>query len=177
MAQPEESRPAMHLPQRPCVRWHTLCKKREKALKADFHSAQDRNIMAEVLLVDDDGSVLLTTTIALRRYGHNVTAAHDAWQALTMLARQPYEVLVSDVRMPGMSGLELAARARALETPPHVILTSAQCSEIEDGVAELFLPKPVDTDELNDLLSLLGGELTPLATSRRRGTARHHTNK
>ena len=114
--------------------------------------------MAEVLLVDDDGSVLLTTTIALRRYGHKVTAARNGWQALVMLDRQPFEILVSDVRMPGMSGLELAQRARNLATPPRVILTSAQCIEVGDELAEVFLPKPVDTEELDDILSLLGEE-------------------
>ena len=118
--------------------------------------------MADVLLVDDDGSVLLTTTIALQRLGHTVTTARNGWQAMVILSRRPFSVLVSDVRMPGMSGLELAARARALEAPPHIVLTSAQCVEVNDELAEVFLSKPVDTQELHAVLSLLGDELPEL---------------
>ncbi|MBV9470820.1 MAG: response regulator, partial [Abitibacteriaceae bacterium] len=81
--------------------------------------------MANVLLVDDDGSVLLTLAIALRRYGHTVTVACDGNQALLHLKRHQFAYLVSDIRMPGMSGIELASRARRLAHPPRVILTSA----------------------------------------------------
>lgn len=109
--------------------------------------------MADVLLVDDDGNVLLTMAMALRRRGHEVTVARNGWQALMLLSRHPFAVLVSDVRMPGMSGLELAARARNLECPPRIILTSAQNIEVGAHLAEAFLPKPLDVDELSLLLS------------------------
>lgn len=110
--------------------------------------------MAEVLLVDDDGSVLLTLAIALRRLGHSITVAGDAFQAMTHLKKARFDFLISDVRMPGISGLELAARARALPTSPRVILTSAY-PFVEDrhSVSEAFLQKPIDVHLLSEYLN------------------------
>ena len=110
--------------------------------------------MAEVLLVDDDGSVLLTLAIALRRRGHDVTVACDANQALAQLRRRSFDFLISDVRMPGLSGLELATRVQRMAHPPRVILTSAYpFIEHREGVSEAFLPKPLDVQQLNDHLN------------------------
>lgn len=109
--------------------------------------------MPQLLLVDDNNSVLLTLSIALRRAGHDVTTAMNAAQALALLRRQRFDFLISDVRMPGMSGLELAAHARLLPRPPVIILTSAYGSiELREGIVAAFLRKPIDTDELNRLL-------------------------
>ena len=109
--------------------------------------------MAQVLLVDDNGSVLLTLAIALRRRGHVVTMAADGAHALRELKLQHFDFLVSDVRMPGMTGVELATAARALPQPPRVILTSAYSSvEGREEIAEAFLRKPIDTEQLDALL-------------------------
>jgi CheY-like chemotaxis protein len=110
--------------------------------------------MAEVLLVDDDGSVLLTLAIALRRLGHSVTVAGDAFQAMAHLKRTHFDFLVSDVRMPGVSGLELAAQVRQMPEPPRIILTSAYPSiEDRDKVSEAFLQKPLDVQRLSEYLN------------------------
>lgn len=110
--------------------------------------------MADVLLVDDDGSVLLTLAIALRRQGHNVTVAGDAMQALSHLKRRDFQFLISDVRMPGLSGVELAGRVRRMSNPPQIILTSAYpYVETRNGIARAFLQKPLDINRLNELLS------------------------
>jgi DNA-binding NtrC family response regulator len=112
--------------------------------------------MADVLLVDDDGSVLLTLAIALRRHGHRVTVAHNAHQALDQLAHRHFQFLVSDVRMPDMTGIELARQVRAGHLDLRVILTSAYCDAKErEGLAEAFVPKPVDGEQLNKLLLTL----------------------
>ncbi len=111
-------------------------------------------IMAEVLLVDDDDSVLLTLALALRRRGHEVTVASDAQQALAQLHRRSFDFLISDVRMPGMSGLELATRVQRMAHPPRVILTSAYpFIEQRAGVSEAFLSKPLDVQQLNEHLN------------------------
>lgn len=109
--------------------------------------------MAEVLLVDDDGSVLLTLAIALRRLGHKVTVACDAEQALRHLKEHHYAFLISDVRMPGMSGVELAARASHLRFAPRIVLTSAYSNLItRDDIVEAFMQKPLDLERLHELL-------------------------
>jgi CheY-like chemotaxis protein len=108
--------------------------------------------MAQILLVDDDTNVLLTLAIALRRQGHTVTVAQNGWQALNLLRRQQFAFLISDVKMPGMTGIELAERAHQLPAPPIIILTSALEVDITQGIAEHFMPKPVDVTQLNDML-------------------------
>lgn len=109
--------------------------------------------MADVLLVDDDGSVLLTLAIALRRRGHVVTMAGDANRALEYLKREKFHVVVSDVRMPGMNGFDLAREIHALPNPPRVVLTSAYSSiAAPTDLAEAFLQKPLDIARLDELL-------------------------
>ena len=108
--------------------------------------------MAQILLVDDDTNVLLTLAIALRRQGHTVTVAQNGWQALSLLRREQFAFLISDVKMPGMTGIELAQRARHFPSAPLVILTSALEVDIAEGIAEHFLPKPVDVTHLHDML-------------------------
>jgi CheY-like chemotaxis protein len=109
--------------------------------------------MAEVLLVDDNGSVLLTLSIALRRCGHQVTATGGGIGALHELALRHFDVMVSDVRMAGMDGVELAGRVAALPNAPRIILTSAYASvDYRGEVADAFLRKPIDTALLDTLL-------------------------
>jgi CheY-like chemotaxis protein len=109
--------------------------------------------MANILLVDDNGSVLLTLAIALRRRGHTVAVATDGITALQELKTRQFDFLVSDVRMPGMSGIELATAAHALPHTPRIILTSAYSSiESREGLAEALLRKPIDTEQLDALL-------------------------
>lgn len=112
--------------------------------------------MADVLLVDDNGSVLLTLAIALRRRGHAVTMSSEGTQALAYLRQHRFDFLISDVRMPGMSGIQLASYVKQLPDPPHIILTSAYSTlEAREGLAEAFLRKPIDIAQLDTILSQL----------------------
>ena len=108
--------------------------------------------MAQILLVDDDTNVLLTLAIALRRQGHTVTVAQNGWQALSLLRREEFAFLISDVKMPGMTGIELAERAHNLPHAPLIILTSALEVDIAEGVAQHFMPKPIDVAHLHEVL-------------------------
>ena len=108
--------------------------------------------MTQILLVDDDTNVLLTLAIALRRSGHTVTVAQNGWQALNLLRCQSFDFMISDVKMPGMTGVELAQRAHHLNHPPRVILTSALEVEVNEEFAEAFMPKPIDVARLNEVL-------------------------
>lgn len=108
--------------------------------------------MCSILLVDDDSSVLLTLSIALKRCGHGVTLAENGDRALTRLQQQKFDVVISDIRMPGMSGLQLAIEIQEMEDPPRIILTSAHYDPSLHPnpalIAEAFLQKPIDIDAL-----------------------------
>jgi len=101
-----------------------------------------------VLLVEDDPVVRAHINAQLRELGCRVEAAPGAAQALQRLeAGEPVDILFTDVVMPGMSGIELAARARAMRPGLPVLLSSGytfEAVEHEDTLGRdvCFLSKP-----------------------------------
>lgn len=130
--------------------------------------------MSRVLLVDDNSSVLLTLAIALRRRGHDVTMAANGTQALAQLFNHGFDVVVSDVRMPDMSGVQLANIIQKNQYKTRVILTSAYSTlEAHQSVAEAFLRKPIDVIQLDEMLN----RQPPSSTSSTRSTKRRGRRK
>src|SRR5450432_90997 len=106
-----------------------------------------------VLLVDDEQAIARGLGRLLKSAGYAVTAAYDGVHAMEAIAAAPFDVIVSDIRMPNMGGLALlqAIRGRDLDVPV-VFLTGSPTVEtaveaLERG-AFRYLMKPVDTDEL-----------------------------
>ncbi len=110
-----------------------------------------------LLLVDDDKSLLRLLTIRLEGEGYNVTAVEDGQSALKKLQNDNFDVVLSDLRMPGLDGLSLFEEIMGIRKDIPVILMTAH-GTIADAVAATqrgvfgFLPKPVDHDELRALL-------------------------
>lgn len=106
-----------------------------------------------VLVVDDDAILLTAIGRILREDASSVSLAHDARQALERLQSEEYDVIVSDIEMPGMNGLELlrAVRARDLNLPV-IFVTGAPSVESASRAVEYgafrYLVKPVDRDDL-----------------------------
>jgi len=72
--------------------------------------------MANIILAEDDGSMREFLAKALRRAGHEVFDVGDGLEALDTIKETPYDLLLADVVMPGLDGIELARRA-AKEQP------------------------------------------------------------
>ena len=112
---------------------------------------------ARLLLVDDDKSLLRLLTIRLEGEGYQVTAVEDGQAALRKIRSDDYDVVLSDLRMPGLDGLSLFEEIMGVRKDIPVILMTAH-GTISDAVAATqrgvfgFLPKPVDHDELRKLL-------------------------
>ncbi|MBJ2127363.1 sigma 54-interacting transcriptional regulator [Alteromonas sp. IB21] len=110
-----------------------------------------------LLLVDDDKSLLRLLTIRLEGEGYEVTAVEDGQSALRKLQNESFDVVLSDLRMPGLDGLSLFEEIMGIRKDIPVILMTAH-GTIADAVAATqrgvfgFLPKPVDHDELRTLL-------------------------
>jgi CheY-like chemotaxis protein len=105
-----------------------------------------------ILLVDDQRQVsrMLRASLELSGHDYNVADVGSAEEALMELARGPVDLLVADVRLPGMSGLELLAKVRVQNPKARAILiTGAPTDEIEAEAAALgviaFLRKPLGT--------------------------------
>jgi CheY-like chemotaxis protein len=94
-----------------------------------------------ILVVEDEPSVRSTAARALRERGYRVFEAEDAQVALSVLEREPIDLLFSDVELPGMSGRELADRVNA-KNLAAVLLTSGYLDDRSELSAYSFLPKP-----------------------------------
>ena len=108
--------------------------------------------MHKVWIVDDDSSIRWVLARALRAEGFDVRDFEDAESALTHLQKDTPEVLMTDIRMPGMSGLELAQYLHQQHPDIPVIIMTAHTdldsalASYESGAFE-YLPKPFDLDE------------------------------
>lgn len=118
--------------------------------------------MARILAVDDDAFARAVLVDCLRGLGHEAVAVAEAVEVLARLAKEPFDLVISDVVMPGMDGLELARRVGALPRPVPVLLISGYgrgdllTRARNQGIAVAgFLPKPPDPDRLGRQLDLL----------------------
>lgn len=108
-----------------------------------------------ILVVDDDADVREVIAETLVGFGYGVIQAASGEEALPVLAAHPdIKVLITDVRMPGMSGFELAARARSMDAHLKVIVTSGYF--LPQPIAERFLKKPF---RMHELASAIEAEL------------------
>jgi len=114
----------------------------------------------DLLLVEDKDSFRRLLSQALADTVWKVEAVADPQTALRALEVRPFQVLVTDLRLPGMSGLELIRRARRLHPTLRVVLMSAfgEPKDIVEAMrlgADDFLPKPFDLDAFLALLDRL----------------------
>ena len=65
---------------------------------------------AHILVVDDEGAIRYSISKTLQRLGYQVHTAETGEEALEMMQRQEYDVVLTDIRMPGLTGVELLAR-------------------------------------------------------------------
>jgi CheY-like chemotaxis protein len=109
-----------------------------------------------LLLVDDEPNVLAALKRLFRTDGYGLVTAHSGAQALECLAQTAVDVIVSDQRMPGMSGVDFLRRARQLY--PHTMrLTLSGYTDLQsiidavnEGAVYKFLTKPWDDDRLRE---------------------------
>jgi PAS domain S-box-containing protein len=88
----------------------------------------------DVLAVDDDALVLTNTAAMLEDSGHQVSVAYSGREALDLLRRRPFDLLITDQGMPGMTGAELIAVAQK-DYPDMAILLATGYAELPPGAA------------------------------------------
>ena len=114
-----------------------------------------------ILVVDDDLSLRQMLSILLGREGYQVETAGSAEEALNRLERSPPALVVTDINMPGMSGLdllrEIKARAARAEQDIEVVVITAHdgkgigAEAIHEGAAD-YLTKPFDNNEIRSVV-------------------------
>jgi PAS domain S-box-containing protein len=104
-----------------------------------------------ILVVDDDQSILFLLTKALEKYGYQVDSALDGLEGLNALKARPYALLLTDLMMPNLSGIELLRLAREMDPYLEIIVITAAGSiesaitALRDGNAYDYLLKPLDS--------------------------------
>ncbi len=108
--------------------------------------------MARILIVDDEEHDRLLPQQILERAGHETVLASDGEEALDLYRDSAVDVVVTDLQMPRVNGLELIRALRALSPPPAIIALSgagyAQLRTAQAAGADATLNKPVDPQGL-----------------------------
>lgn len=119
--------------------------------QAHQHGDEGRQTL---LLLDDEANILRALTRTLRRDGYRILTAETAQQAFELLATEEVQVIISDQRMPGMSGTEFLGQVTELYPQTLQIVLSGYTdlktvtAAINEGAIYKFLTKPWDDDEL-----------------------------
>ncbi len=135
-----------------------------------MHGQASPSGRARVLLVEDDPDVRSAVERGLSVHGFEVVAVADAERALTEVARRRPQMLVLDVGLPGVSGIELCVRLREVDVSAPILMLSAR-DQVGDRVAGLragaddYLVKPFVLDELVARLEALQRRARPSAAS------------
>ena len=107
---------------------------------------------AQLLIVDDDRLILHTLSTGLRSAGYRTVEADSGESAIKIAQELPIDLAIVDVRMPGMSGLELAEHLRVHTAIPCIFLSAyADTAIVERAVAEGalgYLVKPLDVPNI-----------------------------
>ncbi|MCL4879982.1 MAG: response regulator transcription factor [Anaerolineae bacterium] len=110
---------------------------------------------ARILVVDDEGAIRYSITKTLQRVGYQVEAAASGEEALEQLENQEFDVVLTDIRMPGISGVDLLARIKEKSTDTSVILMTGYAS-LNSAVESLrlgahdYLVKPSSSRDIRD---------------------------
>lgn len=113
-----------------------------------------------ILIVDDDADFADSLAWLLRHKGHEVHTAGNGLDAVAAFVARAFDVIFLDVRLPGLTGHDLArwVRGHEGERPPYLIAVTGHGSDadrraaVEIGI-DVFLLKPLDPTHLDDLLA------------------------
>jgi len=125
-----------------------------------------------VLVVDDEPTVREVVANYLRRDGHDVAETADGAEALAMVERETFDLVVLDMMLPGVNGLDILRRIRQLGDLPVIMLTAR--GEESDRIlglmhgADDYLPKPFNPLELSARVK---------AVLKRSGSPKHESDK
>jgi CheY-like chemotaxis protein len=118
-----------------------------------------------ILVVDDNENIRDMLEDFLNFEGHTAVMAKDGEEALNIFSEQDFDIVVSDLGMPGMSGWELTSRIKqAKPEMPVVIITGwgAQlgAEDLKENKVELILSKPFNLDQVKQMIEIVGAGLS-----------------
>ena len=131
--------------------------------KAENFEGAQRSIEASILVVDDEPSVRQVMRSILSSDGHNVVLASDGGEAIRLLQQRRFDLVFTDLTMPGISGWEVVASVKRLRGDIPVIVFTGWAAGLDDAEVERrgangIVHKPFDMAELLDLVSRIMGD-------------------
>jgi len=122
--------------------------------------------VSRILVVDDDSLVRETICSILATCSYDITEATDGKSAIRRYREQPFDLVITDLVMPGMEGIELIKELRAIDQNVRVVAISGGLLAASDTYlktakllgAQYTLPKPFTMDELMRVVSVALGE-------------------
>jgi DNA-binding response OmpR family regulator len=106
-----------------------------------------------ILVVEDDRDIARLVELHLKDLGADVTLAHDGGVALEMALRRPFDLVILDLMLPGIDGLEICRRLRARSNYTPILMLTARSADVDRIVgleigADDYLTKPFNIREL-----------------------------
>lgn len=116
------------------------------------------NSSCAVLIVEDDENVRSLLSALAQKYCTRIDVAVDGVEALQHLRQTTYEVVLLDIMLPRVNGLEVAEVIRTMPTPPKLVVLSAISRYFKDHFGEdvVVLQKPFDINRIEEILRMHG---------------------
>ncbi len=118
--------------------------------------------MARILIIDDSRTTLEVIKVHLMNLGYDFVTARDASEALAIIQREVPDLIISDLAMPGVSGIELCKKLRLtrdLRKLPFIVVTAQKDDSVRREAfaagVDGFLRKPIDSTKLQQLVGEL----------------------
>ena len=114
--------------------------------------------MAGILIVEDDKAILESISTYLKSLGHKVETATDGLEGLKKFRERPFDVVISDIRLPSLNGLDLVKKIRKINEDTIIIIITAYAS-MESAIESLkvgasgYIRKPFLFEELQNTLN------------------------
>lgn len=111
------------------------------------------NETAHILVVDDEGAIRYSISKTLQRVGYNVSTAASGEEALEMMTKQHYDVVLTDIRMPGLTGVELLGKIKD-QSPDSIVILMTGYASLGTAVESLrlgahdYLIKPSSSQDI-----------------------------
>ncbi len=108
-----------------------------------------------ILVIEDDKVTLKTLQSSIENLGYEVTIANSAEEAIKLTETEKFDVIISDIMMPGISGLSLVNVLRSVNlcTAPIIMMSALNNKSLLDAAFEAgasdFIPKPFNIDDLS----------------------------
>lgn len=108
--------------------------------------------MKNVLLIEDEKNLAMFIEFELQHEFFSVTVANDGWKGVELAIGQEWDIILLDIMLPGLNGLEVCRRIRAVKKTPIIMLTARdsvadRVSGLDSG-ADDYIPKPFAIEEL-----------------------------